>query len=150
MRTALLALVLTLLAGPLAHAGDVTATALVDGEVLVYRARVWKGLEFIDMEVGRATFTTTRDSDGVQPVWSIVAKAKGGALGYEVNTTIRSRTTLARESISYGYEQTGSEQRRQRLEFGPAAVTYTAFQHCPGEGCELPEHQGEEGYQSFQ
>jgi hypothetical protein len=145
-RAAIRVLVALLLLAAPAAAEDLPASSLVDGEILTYRARVWKGFEFIDMEVGRATFTTLREVDGGEPIWAIVARAKGGALGYEVNTTIRSRATATLDSLSYGYEQRGSEERKNRLDFGPKTVTYTAFQHCPGTPpCAIPDHQVEEG-----
>lgn len=111
------------------------------GEELDYRARVWKGFQFLGAEVGGAKLTIAEERYEGRPSWRFEAQASGGAFGYDLDSDVTSY--LARddgEPLHYKYSQKGSDVTEKRLEFAPGKIEYWKRKHCDGKDCHDPDH----------
>lgn len=115
---------------------------LPDGEFLRYRLLIWKGLEVLGLEVGTGTFHLERRMLKGQEEFFAIAVGRGGALGYFVQTTIRSRFRVTDLTpLGYEYRQTGTDPKVYALDFSEGRVVYRKLKHCNVAGCEESEHQ---------
>ncbi|MEK7269500.1 MAG: DUF3108 domain-containing protein [Planctomycetota bacterium] len=110
-------------------------------ERLTYRARAWKGVGLVGLDVGTATFEIFSEPGPGPARVRILAKADGSALGYSIKAVIESladASTLA--PVRYRYVQEGSGARRRGFDFGANAVAYWKSRHCRNAACANPAH----------
>ena len=115
---------------------------LPDGEFLRYRLLIWKGLEVLGLEVGTGTFHLERRLLKGKEEFFAIAVGRGGALGYFVQTTIRSRFGVTDlEPLGYEFSQTGTDPKVYALDFEGGRVVYRKLKHCNLADCGEDEHQ---------
>jgi len=113
---------------PSVCAGNSIELPFLPGEKLTYSVRVWLGTNQLGLDVGTAVLSVDKieinDTDPLQ--FRLVAR--GGALGYRVDSIltslINSDTLLA---IRYYENHKGSEKKQRRLEFTENSVTYWKY-----------------------
>lgn len=115
------------------------------GERLTYRARVWKGFNFLGTDVGTVVFRIGEGlSDGaVTDVYE--ARAQGGGFGYEVaaHTVAEVRRRDGRP-LRYEMLQQGSRTAGQRIIFEDEGAHVLKLKHCQGgPSCTESAHQVE-------
>jgi hypothetical protein len=113
------------------------------GEELQYKARVWKGVSWLGMDVGDATFRTHKETYEGRPAYRFDARAEGGGFGYDVTTVIESFISAEDGMpLRYSYSQAGSETQSKRLEFEPSSgkIDYWRFNHCWDGNCGIAAH----------
>lgn len=120
-------------AGPgAANAPPDPAPAFTPGEKLVYDARVWKGLSFLGMSVGKATLEV-RESDRREwpDAYLFYGRAQGGALGYSAVATVRSYLdSTTRLPLGASLIQRGSESHDKQMVFQGNEILYLKKKHC--------------------
>ena len=128
-------------------APSVTATSpsskLCVGERLVYDARVWKGLSFLGMSVGKATLSIKKsDREEWPEAYLLHAYARGGALGYSAKATVA--TYLDPETLlplHASLTQRGTEVYDKQMLFQDNEAVYVKKKHCREKRtCDNPRH----------
>ncbi len=111
-------------------------------ETLKYQVMVWKGFESLGAVVGTGDMILERKKIGDDEVYYISGEGRGGALGFEIHTRIKSQ--IERDGLApilYDYEQGGSDPKRYKIEFGSDGAVYKKWKHCKiVEGCKDKSH----------
>ena len=95
------------------------------GERLTYTVRVWLGDNSFGLDVGTADFTVDKVAADRAEAYQFEVKAKGGAFGYDVRSTLTSLIDAATlKAIRYAEDHRGSDRSQKRLEFSDAKVEY--------------------------
>lgn len=123
---------------PAAPAVEAPRPVLVEGERFFYRATAWKGP--FSGEVGTATLSTTKGTDDAgKPVWRLVARANGSAMGHAMDA--RAIATLDGETGTprrYDDTHEGSSAGAHALVWRPTRTVYLKRKHC--HGCQDDAH----------
>ena len=114
----------------------------IKSETLTYRVLAWKGARVLSMNLGKVTFTLSRDDDHVERQLVLRAEAKGGMTAYPYDAAMTARL---RDSDYLEHDadsiRTRPGYKTRKLAFTSQGVDYLKHKHCAVPAlCHNPAH----------